>query len=162
MASSSPRHPRVPAPAALPVDDVDLAILELLRGDARRSVAEIARAVNLTAAPVARRIERLERDGVIVGYTAIVDAARLGREVEAFAELRVDGRAGFAEVLDQVQRIDGVVEVHSMAGDPDALVRLRVGDAGQLRAALTALRGCDHVRSTRTLIVLESWRRQAG
>jgi DNA-binding Lrp family transcriptional regulator len=144
------------------VDDVDLALLELLRADARRSIADLARAVNLSPAPVARRIARLERQGVIAGYTALVNESKLGRGVEAFAELRVRGDVDITAVLELAASLPEAQEAFTVAGDPDALVRLVVADAEGLRRAINTLRHSDGVLSTRTLLVLGSWRRRPG
>jgi DNA-binding Lrp family transcriptional regulator len=144
------------------VDDVDLALLELLRADARRSIADLARAVNLSPAPVARRIARLERQGVIAGYTALVNESKLGRGVEAFAELRVRGDVDITAVLELAASLPEAQEAFTVAGDPDALVRLVVADAEALRRAINTLRHSDGVLSTRTLLVLGSWRRRPG
>ena len=65
------------------IDEIDRSILKLLRQDARRPVSEIARAIGLSAAPVSRRIERLEKTGVIRGYTALIDD-QLSGSLEAF------------------------------------------------------------------------------
>ena len=74
--------------AGTTIDDTDRAILALLRENARRTVADIATRVNLSPAPVKRRIERLERLGVIVGYTVVTDETKLEGAVEAFTELQ--------------------------------------------------------------------------
>lgn len=142
----------------IPLDDVDLRLLELLRADGRASVAELARAVNLSPAPVGRRIARLERAGVIAGYTAIVDEGKLGG-VEAFAELRVTGDADVSLVAELAAAVPEAEEVFTVAGDPDALVRVRVRDAEHLRQVINRLRHSEGVVGTRTLLVLSSWRR---
>lgn len=149
----------------IPLDDVDLRLLDLLRAEGRASVAELARAVNLSPAPVGRRIARLERAGVIAGYTAIVDEGKVGG-VEAFAELRVTGDADVSLVAELAAAVPEAEEVFTVAGDPDALVRVRVRDAEHLRQVINRLRHSEGVVGTRTLLVLSSWRRaerpQAG
>jgi len=147
--------------APVPVDEIDLALLELLRADARRPVAELARAVNLSPAPVGRRIARLERHGVLAGYTALIDETKLGRGVEAFAEVRVRGDLDVTAVLELAASMPEAQEAFTVAGDPDALIRLVVDDAEQLRRAINTLRHTDGVLSTRTLLVIGSWRRAA-
>ncbi|MDO8187570.1 Lrp/AsnC family transcriptional regulator [Conexibacter sp. JD483] len=147
-------------PGAVHVDDVDRALLALLRADGRLPVAELARRVGLSPAPVGRRVERLERAGVISGYTAVIDETLLGGSLEALVELRVAGRAGVGEVLARLRRLDAVVEVLTLAGDPDAVARLRVSGPDQLRTTIAALRREADVASTRTLLVIDSWRRE--
>jgi Lrp/AsnC family transcriptional regulator, leucine-responsive regulatory protein len=66
-------HDPTPPRRTSTLDDIDRQLLDLLRHDARIPVSELARAVNLSPAPVSRRIDRLERDGVIKGYVTVVD-----------------------------------------------------------------------------------------
>ena len=73
------------------MDDIDRRIVALLRENARRSFKDIGGHVHLTAPAVKRRVDRLEADGVLLGYTAIVDPAAFGWHAEAFVELYCDG-----------------------------------------------------------------------
>ena len=141
------------------LDETDRAIIALLRENARRTVADIASRVNLSAAPVNRRIERLERDGVIAGYTLRVDETRLEGSVEAFTELRYVGTADFEAIVAAVSDIPEVQEIFTIAGDPDALVRIRVHDVEHLKHVVNVLRQTRHVTGTKTLMVLDHWAR---
>jgi Lrp/AsnC family leucine-responsive transcriptional regulator len=79
--------------SAIPdIDGTDSEIVDLLVRDGRATLAEIGKAVGLTAPAVKRRLERLEAAGVITGYGAHVDQAKLGRPIEAFTELRFAGK----------------------------------------------------------------------
>jgi Lrp/AsnC family transcriptional regulator, leucine-responsive regulatory protein len=142
------------------LDFTDHEILELLRIDARRTLADIAARVSLSAAAVKRRIERLERDGVILGYTTQVDHAQLGRPLEAFTELRFAGDSGVDEIAAIGDDIPEVQEVFTTAGDPDALVRLRVRDVDDLKRVVHLLRRSGRVTATKTLMVLGASRRR--
>ena len=96
--------------------------------------------MNLSAAPVKRRIDRLEQLGVITGYTVSLDHALIGPSIEAFTELRFAGDADIDEILAAVERIPEIREVFTMAGDPDALLRIRVNDVEHLKAVVNHLR----------------------
>lgn len=141
------------------IDHIDQQIIELLRDDARRTITDIASRVNLSAAPVKRRIDRLERLGVITGYTVTVDHALLGPSIDAFTELRFAGDADIDEILASVEQIDEIREVFTMAGDPDALLRIRVNDVEHLKAVVNRLRRTGRVTGTKTLMVLDRWAR---
>jgi Lrp/AsnC family transcriptional regulator, leucine-responsive regulatory protein len=136
------------------LDQTDLEIVELLREDARRTLADIGERVSLSAPAVKRRVDRLERDGVIVGYTALVDHALLGRPLQAFTELRFAGNLP----VDQIAGIaDGIPEVQTIfttAGDPDALAWIRVRDVDDLKRVIDLLRRSGRVTGTKTLMVL--------
>jgi Lrp/AsnC family leucine-responsive transcriptional regulator len=144
-------------PAAL--DDTDRQIIDLLREDARRTIADIAKAVSLSPAPVKRRIDRLEQLGVIAGYTVVLNQARLGPSVDAFVEVRMLGNASLDDITGAITDIPEVREVFTVAGDPDALVRIRLESVAHLKAVVNALRLSGRVTGTKTLMVLDHWSR---
>lgn len=140
------------------LDPTDHRILALLTENARRSLADIGGQVALSPSAVARRIERLERLGVITGYTVTVDHARAGRPIEAFTEVRHAGTADLREIRQSAADMPEVVAVFTTAGDPDALVWLRVADVQSLGNAIEKLRRSGRVTGTKTLIVLDTYR----
>lgn len=146
----------------LEIDDTDRAILDLLRENARRTVADIALRVSLSAAPVKRRIERLERLGVIQGYTLQIDHEKLEGSVEAFTELRFMGNTDISVIVAIASEIPEVQEVFTTAGDPDALVRIRVRDVPHLKHVVNRLRTAHPITGTKTLMVLDRWTRAGG
>jgi Lrp/AsnC family transcriptional regulator, leucine-responsive regulatory protein len=141
------------------LDDTDHAILDLLRRDARRTVSDIAGRVNLSAAPVRRRIDRLERIGVISGYTVVLDHSKVGPSIEAYTELRFAGNTPIADIMATATELPEVHDVFTIAGDPDALVHVRVDDVDHLQRVVNELRRTANVTGTKTLIVLGRWSR---
>jgi Lrp/AsnC family leucine-responsive transcriptional regulator len=144
------------------LDEIDRTILDLLRLDARRTVTDIAGRVNLTPAPVKRRIERLERLGVIAGYTVVADRATVGPPLEAFTEVRVAGHLDLEEAVAFAVELPEVQEAFTTTGEPDVLLRLRVDDVAHLHRVVNALRVSTKITGTRTLVVLDRWTRQGG
>lgn len=140
--------------ASLDIDGTDLEIVDLLVADGRRTLADIGKVVNLSAPAVKRRLDRLEQIGVITGYTATVDHARLGRPIEAFTELRFAGSTRVANIKGIATGMPEVDSVHTIAGDPDALVHLRAKDLNDLARIIDQLRRSGKVTGTKTLIVL--------
>jgi Lrp/AsnC family leucine-responsive transcriptional regulator len=138
------------------LDGTDREIVDLLLVDGRRTLAEIGKIVSLSAPAVKRRLDRLEADGVITGYTARVDYTKLGRTIEAFTELRFAGRTKVADIAGVATQLPEVEAVHTLAGDPDALVHLRVRDVADLTRVIDLLRRSGKVTATKTLIVLAS------
>jgi Lrp/AsnC family leucine-responsive transcriptional regulator len=141
------------------IDSVDYAIIELLVQDARRTIAEIAERVSLSPSPVKRRIDRLERLGIISGYTAVIDHNKLSHGFEAFVELRFAGDTKVEAITMAATSVGEVLEVFTVAGDPDALVRVRVTGVQHLREVIDRLRRSGPVIGTKTLMVLGVWRR---
>ncbi|MFD4600509.1 Lrp/AsnC family transcriptional regulator [Streptomyces sp. NPDC058464] len=141
------------------VDSVDSMIIDLLVQDGRRTVTEIADHVSLSPSAVKRRIDRLERIGVIAGYTVILDHNKLGSGFEAFVELRFAGDVKVEMITMAATSVPEVLEVFTVAGDPDALVRVRVSGVQHLRDVIDRLRRSGPVIGTKTLMVLGAWRR---
>ncbi len=141
-------------------DAVDSAILRLLRQNARRTYGDIGAVVGLSAPAVKRRVDRLEASGVILGYTTVVDHAKLGRPLEAFTELRISGDARVDTISEIGIGIPEVEAVFTVAGDPDALAWIRVRNVADLKRVIDRLRGTGHVTGTKTLMVLNTRRNQ--
>ncbi|AGB22207.1 transcriptional regulator [Mycobacterium sp. JS623] len=141
------------------LDEIDRDILRLLREDGRRTVRDIAHQVGLTVAPVKRRIDRLEQTGVINGYTARVDSAKVDGELEAVVELRVAGNLELEMILAFAESVPEVTEVLTLAGDPDAIARIRAANIHDLQRVVNLLRTNGRVTGTKTLVVLNSWSR---
>ena len=146
-------------PSSPVLDDIDRQILDLLQLDARRTVRDIASRVGLTVAPTKRRIDRLQSTGVIEGYTVRVNLAKAGSGLEAVVELRVVGDMDLQTILSFATQIPEVKEVVTLAGDPDALVRIRADNVHDLQRVVNLLRTGGKVTGTKTLVILGSWRR---
>jgi Lrp/AsnC family transcriptional regulator, leucine-responsive regulatory protein len=151
------QHARMPSETQTtrPLDAVDREIVALLQQDAKRTLAELGEQVALSVAAVKRRVDRLERDGVIRGYTAIVDAARLGR-IDVLVEIYGADRTSPADVRKSLERIDEVVTAFTVSGEPDALVRLQVDGIPGLERAIERLRRDRNIVRTRSMIVLST------
>ncbi|MGH3392639.1 MAG: Lrp/AsnC family transcriptional regulator [Actinomadura sp.] len=141
------------------LDPTDHEILALLREDARRTLSDIGERVTLSTAAVKRRIDRMQQAGVITGFTVQVDYAKLGWSIQAFIELRFVGTTNVGEIVRIAMRMPETQAVFTIAGDPDALVWLRLRDMAHLQSTIDQIRRSQRVTSTKTLIVLESWSR---
>jgi len=139
------------------LDGTDHEIVALLCENARRTLGDIGRRVSLSTPAVKRRIDRLESLGVITGYTAVVDQAKLGRALEAFTELRIAGDTPVPQIARIALGLPEVQAVFTTAGDPDALVWLRVKDVRDLTRVIDILRRTGRVTGTKTMMVLDTW-----
>ena len=112
------------------LDRIDRRILELLQQDARISNQALAEKVNLTPAPVLRRVRALEEAGLIRQYVALVDPVRLGLGLLAYVTVKLEkkGRMPIEQFRRAVQGWPEVVACHSTTGDMDYLLRVCVTD----------------------------------
>ena len=141
------------------MDSIDLEILGLLEENARRTLGDVAERVALSTSAVKRRIDRMEQAGVITGYTVVVDHAKIGRPIQAFTEVRFAGTADMGDIRSTALGLPEVQAVFTTAGDPDALVWIRVPDVERLGKVIELLRRSGRVTGTKTLMVLETWTR---
>ena len=120
------------------MDPIDRQILDELQRDARLSYAELGRRVGLSPPAVSERLSRLEGDGVITGYHAAVDLARLGRPVRAVLHLQVD-RARYGRSLERIQALDEVLVCHRTTGSSSLLMIVAVASMEALEALIDRL-----------------------
>ena len=139
-----------------PLDAVDRRIVALLRENAKLTFGDIGDDVGLSATAVKRRVDRLERDGVIVGYGARVDLRSLGQGIEALIEIYCSSSTAPADVAKSIAGIDQVLSAFTVSGEPDALIRVRVDGIEHLEKLVEKLRHDPNVVRTRTLIVLST------
>jgi Lrp/AsnC family leucine-responsive transcriptional regulator len=112
------------------MDRTDLLLLAELQRGGRLTNAELAERVHLSASACLRRVQRLEREGVISGYSAQVDAERIGLGLQAFVrvQLRHHDAASIAAFVAFVEEWDEVVACHALTGDMDYLLQVAVRD----------------------------------
>ena len=112
------------------LDRTDLAILARLQRDGRVSNAELAERVNLSASACLRRCQRLEQTGVIRGYGAFLDPARIGLGLQAFVRVQLTRHdpAAIDRFVAAVGAWDDVIACHALTGDMDYLLHVVVSD----------------------------------
>lgn len=112
------------------VDSLDRAIINELERNGRLTNQELADRIGLTPAPCLRRVRRLENEGVITGYTALVDPAALGRSLEVIVNAELVGKSlpAVTSFEERLAALPEVVELRRMFGIPDYLIRVQVAD----------------------------------
>jgi Lrp/AsnC family leucine-responsive transcriptional regulator len=130
------RMPPHPQPT---LDPTDLTLLRLLQEDGRMTAADLARAIHMSPSATAERLRRLVDEGVIRGYSAVVEPAALGYAVTAFVRLR---RTGSIERFDEfLARTPQIREAHHVTGEDCCLMKVlspSMRDLEELTNALTA------------------------
>jgi Lrp/AsnC family leucine-responsive transcriptional regulator len=140
------------------LDRIDRNILNELQKDGRISNVELSKRVGLSPTPCLERVRRLERQGYITGYTAILNPQFLDASLLVFVEITLN--RGAADVFEQfnkaVQELEEIQECHLVSGDFDYLLKTRVSDMSAYRRLLgeTLLR-LPGVNDTRTYVVME-------
>lgn len=136
------------------LDATDRRILGVLQKNGRITNAELSERVNLSPSACHRRVDRLESEGFIAAYVALLDARRLGRPTTVFVEITLQGQAD--DLLDaferEVARIPDILECHLMAGTADYLLKIMAEDTEDFarihRQHLSSLPGVRQMQSS--------------
>ncbi|MFJ7218576.1 Lrp/AsnC family transcriptional regulator [Amycolatopsis sp. NPDC098790] len=134
------------------LDDVDWQLLELLQEDGRLSFSELGRRVSLSGSAVTERVRRLEERGVITGYAARVDTAKLGLPIEALVRARVRS-LDTPRFRTAVLPLPQVVSADHITGDECWILRVLCRDTGELEALVEKVQ---RYGETTTSLVLSS------
>jgi Lrp/AsnC family transcriptional regulator for asnA, asnC and gidA len=137
------------------LDGVDKAILRRLQKDARVSFNEIAKEVGTSEATVFVRIKKLQKNGVIRAFRAIVNPESVGKQVTAFALVRAEPKS-YAKVLAELQNLDDVCEVYDVTGAYYSIIKMRTSTSEQLAKVLDKIGEIDGIVGTETVIALRT------
>lgn len=147
------------------LDAYDRRILGVLSEDGRISIADLARRIGLSKSPTQARLRRLESDGVITGYRALIDPIRLGLDHVAFVEVRLkDTReAALAAFNAAVAKIGEIEQVHLIAGNFDYLMKIRTRSMSEYRLVLAEkISTLPHVSGTSTYVAMQAVKEDAS
>lgn len=139
------------------MDALDTAVLGRLMRDGRVSWTDLGEELGMAATSAADRVRRLEREGVITGYAALIDPASVGADLSAFVAITLEGPHARAAFLEGAGVLDAVAEIHHVAGEDDYLLKVRCAGTRGLEALVSeGLKGLPGVVRTRTTVVLST------
>ena len=141
------------------LDRIDRAILAALSTDGRLSMAALGEKVGLSKTPVQARVRRLERDGYIRGYQAIVDREKMGVGHVAFVQVKLsDTRSEALDAFNRAARaVPEIEQCHMIASSFDYLLKVRTKDIAAYRRVLgERISALPHVAQTSTYVAMET------
>ncbi len=141
------------------MDRFDQAIIKAVTEDGRISVADLARRIGLSKSPTQARLKRLEAEGVITGYRAMVDPIRLGLDHVAFVEVRLNDtrEKALSEFNQAVRVISEIEQAHMIASNFDYLLKVRTRSMTEYRTVLAEkISSLPHVANTSTFVAMEA------
>lgn len=141
------------------LDRIDKNILSALSRDARLSMAELAEKVGLSKTPVQARVKKLEAEGIIRGYSAVIDHERIGEGHIAFVQVKLsDTRSTALDAFNRaVQGVSEIEQCHMMAASFDYLLKVRTRDIASYRRVLgERISSLPFVAQTSTFVAMET------
>lgn len=140
------------------MDRTDRRILECLQADGRISNVQLARKVNLTPTPCIERVKRLERQGYIRGYTALLDPELVDASLLVFVEIDLSHKSpdAFRKFREEARRLTEIMDCHLVSGNFDYLIKARVKDMKAYRRLLgDKILPLPGVSGSRSYVVME-------
>lgn len=141
------------------LDSFDRKIIDALSLDGRMTITELASQIGLSKTPCQVRLKRLTEIGVILGFRAIINAAKMGMDHIAFTEVKLSDtrEKALEEFNNAVRRIPEVEECHMIASSFDYLLKVRTTDIRRYRTVLgEKISSLPHVESTSTFVAMET------
>ena len=135
-------------------DEIDRNILASLGENARMSFHELGGRVGLSAPAAKRRVDRLVSEGVIRGFTVVLDDEASGLGTEAFVELYCRSRTNPADIRAMLAGLPGIVDAYTVTGEADALLHIKTSNPAELEAIVERVRAQPNAERTKTVIVL--------
>ncbi|WP_336215528.1 Lrp/AsnC family transcriptional regulator [Nonomuraea sp. LPB2021202275-12-8] len=137
------------------MEEIDRRIVTLLAEDGRMSFTDLARETGLSVSAVHQRVRRLEKRGVLRGYSAIIDYDAIGLPLTAFVSIKPIDPAAPDDAPDRLAHLTAIEACHSVAGDESYILKVRVASPVALEELLQQIRAAANV-STRTTVVLST------
>jgi Lrp/AsnC family leucine-responsive transcriptional regulator len=137
------------------LEELDRQIVELLCSDGRISFTDLGRATGLSVSAVHQRVRRLEERGVIKSYAACIAAEEVGLPLTAFVSLKPIDPAASDDAPQRLAHLEAIEACHSVAGDENYILKVRVSGPTELEALLHEIRSLAGV-NTRTTVVLST------
>jgi len=141
------------------LDRFDRAILSVLAEEGRISITDLARRIGLSKSPTQARLRRMEQDGVIIGYRALLDPIRLGLDHVAFVEVRLtDTRETALDAFNKaIAKVPEIEQAHLIAGNFDYLLKVRTRNMTQYRTFLgETISTLPYVANTSTYVAMQA------
>ncbi len=141
------------------LDRYDRKIIEILSGEGRLPVTDLARRIGMSKSPCQARLKRLREEGYILGFRAVLDPRKLGKEHVAFAEVTLsDTRESALKAFnDAVMAVPEIEQCHMIAGSFDYLLKVRTSDIQSYRRILgETITALPHVSNTSTYVTMEA------
>lgn len=146
-------------------DNNDIKILKILQQDGRITNAKLAEKINISPPPTLERVKKLEKNGIIKKYVALVDPASIGVETFTFVEVTLSrhGKDAVTEFIEAVKNVDAIMECHHVTGDADFLLKIACKNIPAYEdLVLQKLTDLPHILNLKTMVVLSTFKNETA
>jgi DNA-binding Lrp family transcriptional regulator len=139
------------------LDDLDRSLLKELEGDARQSFRELAKKTGVSVVTVAQRVRKMEHEGIIKGYSGMLNQEKLGYEITTITEVTVS-KGKLVEVQEKIAKLNSVCAVYDVTGIEDSIVISKFKNRDDVSKFTKELLSVPYVERTNTHLVLNTYK----
>ena len=140
------------------IDAIDAKILEVLQENARVSLSELSKRINLSLSAASERLKKLESSGIIKQYTAILDPSAVNRELRALMMISVDNSGNISDLTKLISQSGEILEAFFVAGDCDYVLKIATKNTSTLADLVNKVKSVKSVKRTETMIILSEFK----
>ena len=137
------------------LDSIDAKILEVLQENARVSISELSKRINLSLSAVSERLKKLEQSGIIEQYTTVLSPKKMDKGLQAIMMVGVDGSLNEKELFKIVEESNEILECYFVTGSCDYIIKIATKDTDSLAAIMRTIKEVKGVKTTETDVFLD-------
>ena len=138
------------------LDTIDVRILEVLQDNARVSISELSKQVNLSLSAVSERLKKLENSNIIEQYTTVLNPAAMEKEQSAIMKISMEDPSDTPEFRRLVQELDEILECHYITGTYDYVLKITTKNMATLEALMNKIKSIKSIKHTETNVIFST------
>lgn len=138
------------------LDTIDVRILEVLQENARVSISELSKQVNLSLSAVSERLKKLENSNIIEQYTTVLNPAAMEKELSAIMMISMEDPSDTAEFRRLVQELDEILECHYITGTYDYVLKITTKNMATLELLMNKIKSIKSIKHTETNVIFST------
>ena len=138
------------------LDTIDVRILEVLQDNARVSISELSKQVNLSLSAVSERLKKLENSNIIEQYTTVLNPAAMETELSAIMMISMEDPSDTPEFRRLVQELDEILECHYITGTYDYVLKITTKNMASLEALMNKIKSIKSIKHTETNVIFST------
>ena len=138
------------------LDTIDVRILEVLQENARVSISELSKQVNLSLSAVSERLKKLENSNIIEQYTTVLNPAAMEKELSAIMMISMEDPSDTVEFRRLVQELDEILECHYITGTYDYVLKITTKNMATLELLMNKIKSIKNIKHTETNVIFST------
>ena len=138
------------------LDTIDVRILEVLQDNARVSISELSKQVNLSLSAVSERLKKLENSNIIEQYTTVLNPAAMEKELSAIMMISMEDPSDTVEFRRLVQELDEILECHYITGTYDYVLKITTKNMATLERLMNKIKSIKSIKHTETNVIFST------